>query len=138
MDLVILNRSQITRTAPELAPPLQVSAPHQRDGVWLTTSELACTRPTYTVESGFGPGVLRLWSRDLATRSPRPPVKHGEAIPNCKQRYICLRYCNDSGNKIITFIRNMSSYNSNLYFIGRRCFHHIFHSLKLRIRVIHR
>ncbi|GBN67597.1 hypothetical protein AVEN_3088-1 [Araneus ventricosus] len=33
MDLVILNRSQMTKTTPELAPPpLQTSASHHREG----------------------------------------------------------------------------------------------------------
>ncbi|GBM10281.1 hypothetical protein AVEN_158145-1, partial [Araneus ventricosus] len=33
-DLAILNRGQMTRTTPELTPPLQTSAPHQRKDDW--------------------------------------------------------------------------------------------------------
>ncbi|GBN67369.1 hypothetical protein AVEN_273183-1 [Araneus ventricosus] len=33
-DLVNFNRSQMTRTTPELAPPLQTFEPHQREDVW--------------------------------------------------------------------------------------------------------
>ncbi|GBM34019.1 hypothetical protein AVEN_166450-1 [Araneus ventricosus] len=39
-DFVILNRWQMTRTTPELAPPLQTSAPHQQEDVWLHTYDV--------------------------------------------------------------------------------------------------
>ncbi|GBO18996.1 hypothetical protein AVEN_201129-1 [Araneus ventricosus] len=35
----------MTRTTPELAPPLRASSPHQREGLWPPTSDLACSRP---------------------------------------------------------------------------------------------
>ncbi|GBO34821.1 hypothetical protein AVEN_205819-1 [Araneus ventricosus] len=34
----------MTRTTPELAPPLQTSAPHQREDVWLHTYDLMRNR----------------------------------------------------------------------------------------------
>ncbi|GBM46281.1 hypothetical protein AVEN_139840-1 [Araneus ventricosus] len=40
MDIVILNRGRITRTAPEMEPHLQTSAPHQREEVWPLTCDL--------------------------------------------------------------------------------------------------
>ncbi|GBN54478.1 hypothetical protein AVEN_209908-1 [Araneus ventricosus] len=36
----------MTRTTPELAPPLQTSAPHQREDVWPHTYDLTCNKPT--------------------------------------------------------------------------------------------
>ncbi|GFW47412.1 uncharacterized protein TNCV_4537021 [Trichonephila clavipes] len=33
MDIVILNQKQVTRMTPEPAPPLQTTAPHQREDV---------------------------------------------------------------------------------------------------------
>ncbi|GBN98750.1 hypothetical protein AVEN_3517-1 [Araneus ventricosus] len=63
MDLVILNRSQMKRTTPELAPPLQTSAPHQRVDVWPHTHDLTCNRSNTdgsSMESGFEPGTPRL------------------------------------------------------------------------------
>ncbi|GBL82032.1 hypothetical protein AVEN_50603-1 [Araneus ventricosus] len=35
----------MTRTTPELAPPLQTSAPFQREDVWSPTYDLTCNRP---------------------------------------------------------------------------------------------
>ncbi|GBL87125.1 hypothetical protein AVEN_218808-1 [Araneus ventricosus] len=59
-DFLILKRGgQMTRTTPELAPPLQTSAPHQREDVWPTTYDLACNRPnTRRIFSGIG---FRTW-----------------------------------------------------------------------------
>ncbi|GFV00492.1 hypothetical protein TNCV_3644701 [Trichonephila clavipes] len=31
MDLVLLNHGQVTRTAPELTPPLLTTTPHERE-----------------------------------------------------------------------------------------------------------
>ncbi|GBM11589.1 hypothetical protein AVEN_180140-1 [Araneus ventricosus] len=33
MNLVILNRGQVTKTTPEWLPPVRTSAPHQREDV---------------------------------------------------------------------------------------------------------
>ncbi|GBN34189.1 hypothetical protein AVEN_138976-1 [Araneus ventricosus] len=74
--LVILNRSQMTRTTPGLATPLLTSAPQQREGVWHPTYDLKCNRPNtrrILVESGFKPGALKSQSQDFTTRPPRPP-----------------------------------------------------------------
>ncbi|GBM46669.1 hypothetical protein AVEN_261049-1 [Araneus ventricosus] len=70
--LAILNSSQMTRTTPELAPPLQTSAPHQLKNVWPLTYDLACNSPnTRRIFRGIG---FRTWpqNRDLTTRLPRP------------------------------------------------------------------
>ncbi|GBM04986.1 hypothetical protein AVEN_60193-1 [Araneus ventricosus] len=40
----------MTRTTPELALPLQATAPHQRQDVWPPTYDLASNKPTYTVD----------------------------------------------------------------------------------------
>ncbi|GBL97102.1 hypothetical protein AVEN_254138-1 [Araneus ventricosus] len=69
--LISLNLSQMTRTPPGLAPPLQTSAPHQREDVWPPTYDLTCNRPnTRRIFSGIG--NLRPQSRDLITRPPWP------------------------------------------------------------------
>ncbi|GBN59897.1 hypothetical protein AVEN_94220-1 [Araneus ventricosus] len=55
----------MTRETPELAPPLQTSEPHQREGA---------TDPIHDgslVESGFEPGALRLGSRQFSTKPKR-------------------------------------------------------------------
>ncbi|GBN60543.1 hypothetical protein AVEN_171019-1 [Araneus ventricosus] len=67
-DLAILNRGRIARTTPELATPLQTSAPHQREDVWSHTYDLTSNRPTTRlIFSGIG---FRTWS----PRAPRPTV----------------------------------------------------------------
>ncbi|GBL79868.1 hypothetical protein AVEN_28930-1 [Araneus ventricosus] len=61
----------MTRTAPE--PPLQASAPHQREDVWLLRINSRATAPIHlgsSVESGFEPGILWSRSRDLTTTPP--------------------------------------------------------------------
>ncbi|GBM52588.1 hypothetical protein AVEN_84078-1 [Araneus ventricosus] len=66
----------MTRTTPELLPPLQTFAPHQREYVWPPTYDLACNRPNThcsSEESGFGPGAFQ--PQDLTTR-PRRPQQH--------------------------------------------------------------
>ncbi|GBN06074.1 hypothetical protein AVEN_185289-1 [Araneus ventricosus] len=48
----------MTRTTPQLVPPLKTSTPHQREGVWPLRDELACTGPIHggsSVDSGFEP-----------------------------------------------------------------------------------
>ncbi|GBM85758.1 hypothetical protein AVEN_127478-1, partial [Araneus ventricosus] len=72
-DLAILNRCQITKTAPQLAPPLHTSAPYQREGV-TPTYDLTYSVPNHdgsSVELGFEPGDLQLRGRHLNTRPPR-------------------------------------------------------------------
>ncbi|GBM36796.1 hypothetical protein AVEN_248747-1 [Araneus ventricosus] len=67
----------MTRTTPELLPPLQASAPHQRENVWFLTYDLACNRPnTRRIFGGidFELGTLRLQGRHLTTRSPQPKI----------------------------------------------------------------
>ncbi|GBO09547.1 hypothetical protein AVEN_209446-1 [Araneus ventricosus] len=76
-------------TTPELAPPLQTSAPHRREDLWSPTYDLTCNRSQYTtdrqwnrvsnlepsdgssMESAFEPGAFRFQGRDLITRPPR-------------------------------------------------------------------
>ncbi|GBL91622.1 hypothetical protein AVEN_21696-1, partial [Araneus ventricosus] len=46
----------MTRTTPELAPPLQTSAPHQREDVWPLRVIWSAADPIHggsSVESGF-------------------------------------------------------------------------------------
>ncbi|GBN04257.1 hypothetical protein AVEN_269717-1 [Araneus ventricosus] len=65
----------MTRTTPELAPPLQTSVPHQREDVWpLRMIELATgsIQGGSSLESGFGPATLRSRGRGLTTRPPPP------------------------------------------------------------------
>ncbi|GBN33999.1 hypothetical protein AVEN_143996-1, partial [Araneus ventricosus] len=50
----------MTRTTPEPAPPLQTSAPHQREDVSPPTYDLTCNRPnTQCIYSGIG---FRAWT----------------------------------------------------------------------------
>ncbi|GBN89647.1 hypothetical protein AVEN_174841-1 [Araneus ventricosus] len=49
----------MTRTTPQLAPPIQTSMPHQRGDVWPLRMILRATGPIHggsLVESGFEPG----------------------------------------------------------------------------------
>ncbi|GBM45117.1 hypothetical protein AVEN_233478-1 [Araneus ventricosus] len=85
----------MTRTTPELAPPLQTFAPHQREGIWPLRMIWRATGPIHggsSVESGFAedppcmglgfePGILRAQGRCLATRPPRPPFVQLMNIP---------------------------------------------------------
>ncbi|GBM21284.1 hypothetical protein AVEN_53857-1, partial [Araneus ventricosus] len=55
LALVILNRDQVTRATPETAPPLQASAPHQREDVSPSTYYLTSNKPnTRRIFSGIG------------------------------------------------------------------------------------
>ncbi|GBL99928.1 hypothetical protein AVEN_19423-1 [Araneus ventricosus] len=70
----------MTRTTPELAPPLQASTPHQREGVWPRAYGWACIGPnTQPIFNGivFEPGTLWLRGRHLTTRPPRLPETLG-------------------------------------------------------------
>ncbi|GBO28570.1 hypothetical protein AVEN_20686-1, partial [Araneus ventricosus] len=78
-DLIIVNHGQMMRTTHELAPSLQLSAPHQREDVCPTPSDLRCTSQDHihngsSVESGFELGIVRFRSRDLLTRTLRPTM----------------------------------------------------------------
>ncbi|GBO41320.1 hypothetical protein AVEN_257146-1 [Araneus ventricosus] len=67
----------MTRTTPELAPPLQASAPFQREDVWPLRMIWRAPGPIHggsSVELGFEPAALRSGGRGLATRPPRPPT----------------------------------------------------------------
>ncbi|GBN98791.1 hypothetical protein AVEN_109617-1 [Araneus ventricosus] len=46
-DLAILNHDQMTRTTPELVPPLQASAPQKRENILSFTYDLWCNSPGY-------------------------------------------------------------------------------------------
>ncbi|GBM08283.1 hypothetical protein AVEN_101418-1 [Araneus ventricosus] len=50
MDLVILNYDQMTRTTPDLAPPLQTSARHQREDVWPPQLSFSVQQAPYTTD----------------------------------------------------------------------------------------
>ncbi|GFW40582.1 uncharacterized protein TNCV_4824181 [Trichonephila clavipes] len=54
MDLVILNHGQVTWTAPELAPPLLTTTPHQRENVSALDRFSVHRCPTRQVPSGTG------------------------------------------------------------------------------------
>ncbi|GBN61541.1 hypothetical protein AVEN_119892-1 [Araneus ventricosus] len=79
----------MTWTTPELAPPLQTSAPHQREDVWpLGMIKLAAV-PIHVrsiVESGFEPGTLHPKSRlyHYATAA----VSHREAKLSLLKRQV--------------------------------------------------
>ncbi|GBL97278.1 hypothetical protein AVEN_274625-1, partial [Araneus ventricosus] len=67
-DLVILNRGQMTRTTPELAPPSQSFRATPTGGRLATAYDLACNRPhTRRIFGGVG---SRTWSPP--TPNPRP------------------------------------------------------------------
>ncbi|GBN86279.1 hypothetical protein AVEN_141681-1 [Araneus ventricosus] len=77
---VILSYGQMTRTAPELALPVQASAPHQREGVWplLVTLRAACPKHGGTsLELGLEPLTFRPQGRDFTTRPPRLRLAEG-------------------------------------------------------------
>ncbi|GBM52310.1 hypothetical protein AVEN_126391-1 [Araneus ventricosus] len=62
--------SEMTRTTPELAPPLQASP---AGGRLATAYDLACNRPhTRQIFGGIGSRTLRSQIRDLTTSPPRP------------------------------------------------------------------
>ncbi|GBM90151.1 hypothetical protein AVEN_20276-1 [Araneus ventricosus] len=80
----------MARTTPELAPPLQASAPHQRKGVWPLRMIQRATGPIHggsSVESGFEPTILRSRGRDLTTRPPRPLIGKRHAVWNCSSGF---------------------------------------------------
>ncbi|GBN75578.1 hypothetical protein AVEN_162114-1 [Araneus ventricosus] len=60
----------MTRTTPELAPPIQISAPHQKEALWPRTYDLTFNRPTYTA------GLQ--WNR---FSNLKPSSLEGETLP---------------------------------------------------------
>ncbi|GBM26866.1 hypothetical protein AVEN_266298-1 [Araneus ventricosus] len=85
MDLVISNPDQMTRTTPEMAPPLQTSALCQREDV---SAYLTCTRPTYTVdvlELVSNPGTLRTWHSFFMMRSYHSAIAARRIIGSVNQ-----------------------------------------------------
>ncbi|GBN71027.1 hypothetical protein AVEN_64561-1 [Araneus ventricosus] len=85
---VILNLGQMTRTTPELAPLSLQTSRHTNGRTRLnTTYDLeACNRPhTRRIfsGSGFEPGTLRPYSRDLTTKPPLPYIR---SLTNNKER----------------------------------------------------
>ncbi|GBM92909.1 hypothetical protein AVEN_236722-1 [Araneus ventricosus] len=78
------------RTTPELGPPLQTSVPHQQEGVWPMTSDLTCTRPTYTAD-------LK-WNRvsNLETFSPEAALYHqATAVFSKSLPYVMTQFLDD-------------------------------------------
>ncbi|GFS74123.1 uncharacterized protein TNCV_3280791 [Trichonephila clavipes] len=64
-DHVILNHGQVTRTTPELAPPLLTTTPHQREDVSALDRFNVHRCPTRRVFSGTG---LELVTRQATIR----------------------------------------------------------------------
>ncbi|GBM12073.1 hypothetical protein AVEN_245474-1 [Araneus ventricosus] len=72
MDLVIWNCSQMTRTTPEVAPPLEISR-HTSGRIFSPLAyDLTCSRPAYSAELQWN-RVSNL-DRDLTTRPPQPQL----------------------------------------------------------------
>ncbi|GBN11955.1 hypothetical protein AVEN_86093-1 [Araneus ventricosus] len=69
----------MTRTTLVLAPPLQASAPHQREDFRPLTSNFSCTRPTYMTDlwywvsnlEFFGPKAKTFTSGHFAPRTSK-------------------------------------------------------------------
>ncbi|GBO43178.1 hypothetical protein AVEN_171537-1 [Araneus ventricosus] len=79
------------RTTPGLSPPLQASTPHQREGVWPLRMIWRAAGPIHggsTVESGLGPGAMRLQGQDLTTRPPRPENNWEENTKGSLLKYV--------------------------------------------------
>ncbi|GBM81937.1 hypothetical protein AVEN_114112-1 [Araneus ventricosus] len=76
MDLVILNRDQMARMTPELAPPSPNFHTMPQGGRLTHDFKInvhqAHTHAGPSVESDFELGVLQQQSRDLTTRPPWP------------------------------------------------------------------
>ncbi|GBO22249.1 hypothetical protein AVEN_68440-1 [Araneus ventricosus] len=70
-NLVVLNRDRITRTTPELVPPLLASTPHQREDVCPPPHGLARNKPnTRRIFVGIG---FRTWKPFGCVAATRPP-----------------------------------------------------------------
>ncbi|GBL59336.1 hypothetical protein AVEN_180989-1 [Araneus ventricosus] len=77
MDLATLNRGQMKRTTPELAPLLQSSAPHPQEDIGPLRMLCRATGPILggsSVDSGLESGTLCLRNRDLTTGPPWPYI----------------------------------------------------------------
>ncbi|GBN94378.1 hypothetical protein AVEN_6967-1 [Araneus ventricosus] len=74
----------MTRATPEMAPPLQASSPHRREGDWQRRMIWRAAGPIRhggsSVESCFEPGTLRPQGQDLTTRPPRHLYITGSAV----------------------------------------------------------
>ncbi|GBL77912.1 hypothetical protein AVEN_143246-1 [Araneus ventricosus] len=90
----------MTRTTPELAPPLQTFAPHHREELWLPISDLTCSRPIYTVDLQWnrvsnlepsGPD-LPLGHRGLPKSIKDFPLLLQSALKSCMQRALSHRF----------------------------------------------
>ncbi|GBN87426.1 hypothetical protein AVEN_214447-1 [Araneus ventricosus] len=64
-----LNHGRMARATPELSP---LSAPHQREGIWLMTSDITSTDPIHAADLQWN-HVSKPRNRDLSTRPPWPP-----------------------------------------------------------------
>ncbi|GBN13246.1 hypothetical protein AVEN_101716-1 [Araneus ventricosus] len=103
----------MTRATPELAPPLQTSAPHPLEEVWLSTYGSIGPR-NGGIFSGFEfrNGALRPQSRGLITR---PPQSH--LFLDILQNKLCdleslPDLFSDTGNEI-DFVHSTSNESSN-------------------------
>ncbi|GFW04487.1 uncharacterized protein TNCV_878561 [Trichonephila clavipes] len=80
-DLVILNHGQVTKTTPELAPPLLTATPHQREDIYRFNVHRS---PTRRVFSGTELELMTHQPRSdaLTTRLPWPPdtARHVETM----------------------------------------------------------
>ncbi|GFU24130.1 uncharacterized protein TNCV_2007211 [Trichonephila clavipes] len=78
-DHVILNHDQMTWTAPDLAPPLLTTTPHQREDVSALDRFNVHRCPTRRVFSGTGPELMACLpqSDTLTTGIPQPYLMHG-------------------------------------------------------------
>ncbi|GBM39732.1 hypothetical protein AVEN_68580-1 [Araneus ventricosus] len=70
MDFAILNSGQMTRTTPDLEPPLQTSTPYEQEDVWPPTYDLTCNRPIYRTDSQWN------WVSNL-----EPSGQEAETLP---------------------------------------------------------
>ncbi|GFV24788.1 hypothetical protein TNCV_882561 [Trichonephila clavipes] len=79
MDLVILNHAQVSRTTPELAPPLPTTTPHQREDISVLDRFNVPRSPTRWVLSSTELELVTSQPRSetLTTRLPQPQQSGG-------------------------------------------------------------
>ncbi|GBO04791.1 hypothetical protein AVEN_99704-1 [Araneus ventricosus] len=72
----VFTELEMTRAAPEPAPPLQISALHKREDIWHDGFNVhdACLYCGSSVESAFELGAFWPQSQDLVTRIQTPEV----------------------------------------------------------------
>ncbi|GBN79750.1 hypothetical protein AVEN_78141-1 [Araneus ventricosus] len=97
MDLINLNRGQMTRATPSGHPTLQTSAPHQLEDIRPTAAELTYTRPTFTMDllcnhlipnSKLHPQATEVWNANIISL---PSVRKKTLISSCVCFYLtCL------------------------------------------------